>query len=274
MKAPDADRKHWWSLLSRTLEARSCKNTYPVVILADFNASIGSDLTRYLSDCHAATENANGSALRKLSSRFHLYLPATFQSLQVGDGHTFTHPSGSTSRKDYILVSDSIFPAVSSAYVDTDIDLAMAREDHKPAVVELSFAKKISVKHQVWPIPRYHAPALDQPAVAAQLHQALRLIPNVPWEIDPDTHANYLSWQFLQCLQDVAPIPKIVKRSSCISDPTWNLIQRNKDVRKKIRNARKVAKTCLIQCFFDIFRDLVLKPQTCEGLCLYLKKWR
>ena len=190
MMAPPVVRKKRWDTMEAMLDKRTAKKRYSLIVLGDLNASIDSVNTELFADCNDAVENENGAAARQISTKFSMFMPATWNWCHHGEGGTFTHPTGLVSRKDYVMVCPSLFPCVRPSYVDQDVDLSLARDDHKSSVVELAFSRRIKTRQKTWPLPYYHAPSLDMPEVAEKLNQHLNAIDNIPWYVDPETHAN------------------------------------------------------------------------------------
>ena len=93
-----------------------------------------------------------------------------------------------------------------------------------------------------WPLPSDYAPSLDCPEVAEKLDRNLEAIENVPWHVDPDTHAAYVTWSILGSLSDAAPRPQQVKRLSCLTDETWCKILTAKKFDKTIKAVKKPAR--------------------------------
>ena len=65
------------------LDARTKKSVYPLVVLGDLNAAVGSSVTKQIGDCNSHTEDCNELEVRKLAGRFGLTIPATFFALAL-----------------------------------------------------------------------------------------------------------------------------------------------------------------------------------------------
>ena len=90
----------------------------------------------------------------------------------------------------------------------TKIDLTLSRADHRVVYVDLAFTKKVGRTTDGLAIPGFDAKRLRDPKVIDHLRSLISHIDNVPWAIDPDSHANYISWQLRMALACAAPISK------------------------------------------------------------------
>ena len=175
--------------------ARKQKSKFPRLVLADLNAAIGSVQAAGIGSHGEATENKNGKGLRKLIAETSTIAPAIFEKYHHGRTTTFTSPSGADSRKDYILIDRSLEHGIVSSFVDENIDLTFSRQDHQVVCVELSLSKKVGVTDQGIQLPGFDAKRLREPRVLHNLKDLLAAIPHVPWAIEPDGHANLITWQ-------------------------------------------------------------------------------
>ena len=118
-----------------------------VLILADFNAKIGS-----VSDCHIGkhgteAENSNGEMLRVLLNEHGLAAVNTF--VERGCSWTWTGSRGHHSRIDYILWSLELLPLVSDCWVDHSIELTdCERDDHCMVASEFALPVKSPLPKQ------------------------------------------------------------------------------------------------------------------------------
>ena len=73
MMATEKARSSWWKALCSIMRNRKAKTLYPLVLLGDFNAAVGTDISRYIGDHNGCIENANGTEMRKMAESFALY---------------------------------------------------------------------------------------------------------------------------------------------------------------------------------------------------------
>ena len=100
-----------------------------ILILADFNAKLGSVAADHIGTWEAQEENSNGMLLRFFLGEHNLAAVNTF--FEEGAGYTWTGTQGHLARIDYILWSLSELCMVEQCAVNRDIRLAdCERDDH------------------------------------------------------------------------------------------------------------------------------------------------
>ena len=125
----------FWKELSATV-AGACRG-HPVVLLMDANARVGSTQGAAVGPVDAVAEDPPGTAMRGTLEERGLFLPATFFGV-AGEGDTWTATDGHRHRIDYVAIPESWRCMVVSAFIPPGVDLALSREDHRCAAVEVS----------------------------------------------------------------------------------------------------------------------------------------
>ena len=184
--------KPWWVKVNNMLMGRKHKTKFPLIVLGDFNASIGSVTSAGIGPRGESEEDANGKDLRLLIGKSALIAPSTFDSLHTGVNFTYTSPCGHDSRKDFVLVDKGWKHAITTSIVEDRIDLSLSRADHRVVFVDLAFTKNVGRTTEGLAIPGFDAKRLKDPKVIDHLRSIISHIDNVPWAIDPDSLANYI----------------------------------------------------------------------------------
>ena len=256
-------REGYWTAVYDALAKRKRTRRYPLIILGDLNASLGSTTSIGIGSLDAATDTENGKAARKLVRMHHLTAPSTFANLHAGQSYTFTDPKGHHSRKDYVLVDRTWLPAISASFVDTSLHIAVTREDHVPVAAVFNFVKHLNYRAPANPLPRYDPSGLQEPEVREEPGRLLDSVPNVPWAVDPDSHANALQWHFRTCLAQAAPPLPAKPRDSCISDASWAHIQQAKVFKSERNTSRRCENQMVRKFWLGLFRIVTLGHDRC-----------
>ena len=103
----------------------------------DANARVGSTQGAAVGPVDAVAEDPPGAAMRGTLEERGLFLPATFGGV-AGEGDTWTATDGHRHRIDYVAIPASWRGMVVSAFIPPGVDLALIREDHRCAAVEVS----------------------------------------------------------------------------------------------------------------------------------------
>eukprot|EP00435_Cladocopium_sp_Y103_P035098 s3646_g9.t1 len=76
-----------------------------------------------------------GELFKSFLQKHELVVPSTFSTIHEGPTTTWTHSTGNKSRKDYVLLSQSMLPTADKSWVDVDHDTTFAHEDHLPVAL-------------------------------------------------------------------------------------------------------------------------------------------
>ena len=125
--------KQWWANFADRLGDISNGN---MVVLIDANAPLAEDEPKIFGQHHAERMNQQGFEFQDFLVSKELYAPSTF-SWHDGPSATWQHPRGDQFRRDYVILSRSLFTICARSFVIGDFDGGFAHIDHCPAVCEL-----------------------------------------------------------------------------------------------------------------------------------------
>ena len=178
--------KAYWMDLETTL--RDLSVTTDVVLLADANASVGSDASPHVGPVQGSPEDSSGAALHRFLRDRQLHLPSTFEEDPHG-GFTWTSPDGQTEKRlDYVGVPIAWKGSVARARVDRDICLALKRRDHRVPTVLVHGNLPGTQAAPILPRPVFSRKRLADPQVAAALRTELSAFVSPPWRTSVDDH--------------------------------------------------------------------------------------
>ena len=240
--SPDANIRAWWQELHQSIP-----HTYrywPIVLLGDLNARVGSLNSAAIGTHDGDPENLNGELLHAWLSEKQSWLPSTWSQCQQGPSGTWQHAaSGKWARLDYIALPAD-FKCV-KAWVDLEYDLALKRTDHLAAsVVMKHVAKGMLPELQV-----YRRKTRESPETQEIFQNLERVQLNVHPGLDVHSHTEELTQHLLRLTQDTSVSSKS-KRGSALSEATWLLIQTKKLSRNKLFWWQRDQRWCILRwCF-------------------------
>lgn len=143
--ATDCCPKTWWTQISVLMERHA--PDLPLIILGDCNARLGTITSEAVSNHAKEVESTCGHLLHCFLLESSMWAPATFSDLHSGDSVTWISPLGQGYRLDYVLLPQAWHDFSIRSYVQTNIDLALARHDHFVSAIDISFASRHSTHH-------------------------------------------------------------------------------------------------------------------------------
>ena len=186
---PDSENRVWWRKLVR--EVRKVHNPeVGLVWMIDANGKVGSHECNAIGCLAAEKENDNGLMLREALMEFEMFLPATFVdgAGEENDQWTWTSTVGTTHRLDYIALSEKFRNSDVKAYVETSVDLATVRPDHRLVVSEFTVSQGQGGN---WFDRRrcgYDRKAVQSAEACEKFRAMLQQAPCVDWSVDIDSH--------------------------------------------------------------------------------------
>ena len=250
--SPEPIKAAWWKSLRLLLEQRKRKSAFPLIILGDFNATVGNVTTNEIGGLDEDDENFNGTEMRKLAASARVFAPSTFPGMHHGPSPTYSSPTRLPSRIDYILLDNTFRASVGKSIVDDTIDLSIVREDHKVISVDISFKKNARKTDRRAQLPAFDPARLRDPIVMRKVAEGIAAIPDVPWAVDTGSHANFLAWKLKFILSEAAPKPKSAPNNDCISSKSWKLLETSSSTKKRLVAARRCEHKIVFRTFFDI----------------------
>ena len=232
--------RYWHSLDS---QIPSLYRQWPIVLLCDANASVGATPTVHIGDFQAGKCEEKAVPFESFVAKQDLWLPATFEECQDGEGHTWAHTSGTRRRIDYVALPRCWQSHFCRAWVSANIDPAILREDHAAACSEIKFFS-----------------AGVAPQVRGE-HKTLRDIDidNVTWTrfepgsmpgTDVHTHLDALQRQLVAHLRPGRRRQQRRPIKQTISEDTWKLVCEKRQWRSALHEHQRLQRHTLLERLF------------------------
>ena len=227
----DDDRlSQWWVDTKRVCQLLDPGN---MIVLIDSNAQTPTPTPPYVGDLTHGKTSKNTMWLIDFCTSMDTFLPTTFTSLHTGEIGTWHHPSGTVVRIDYVLVPRRWISCLTSTWTDTLVDLNQTTPDHRPVGCQIQLLlSNLRVRKT-----GYNLHALKQPYIKEKIDQALRDMAPIPWDTDVHRHAQILRENIHGILAEHVPLERGGPRQSFISDTTWGIRSRKREVKKLLQNA-------------------------------------
>eukprot|EP00435_Cladocopium_sp_Y103_P068339 s97_g31.t1 len=249
--APEAEIAAWWQAITDAVPLKYA--TWGVVLLADANARVGSFPSQHVGAWQAEADTVKSDSFLDFLQRHELWLPSTFEPYQLGPGGTWRHSTGKWLRNDFIAIPLSWPVQRLSAFVNTNIDASIAKEDHATVTVELQMPVACQTpRHGVRSTKRKEADliALDGANLEASFH--------VDWHVDVHTHADRLQSFLLDCIPQQPTQRKPLK--STMSDATWQLVCEKRFWRNQMWTSNHEARHLILRMCFASWSDAAATP--------------
>lgn len=239
--ASEQEIESWWCKLDGLIPSRY--QTWARILLVDANARIGSYPSDNVGSWQAEADTAKSEPFLQFLHCNSLWLPATFETCQVGEGGTWRHNKGHWLRNDFVALPFAWNCRDVKAFVSSEVDLSTVKEDHALAIVEMTADVTPLASPRTCKIDK----RTDQDSECiSTLGETNRFW--IPWHVDVHTHAHEIQCHLLR------QIPKRVKRGrplkATMTDDTWALVREKKFWRNQMwENARNQRLTWLNLCF-------------------------
>ena len=231
--ASDAADRFWHSVNQHI--PHHCHG-WTTVALIDANARLGNLISSHVGDHQADTQNHNGQVLHNWLSHNDLYLPQTFDTCHCGSAPTWTHPTGSSARLDFIALSKDIDRLTTKSWVDDRIDLSIVRADH------------LCVCAQFW--------IQGKPCSSRRpVHYDSQVLPSsqpLTWSTNVHDHAAILQTDILAA-NPRQTIPR--SRKPHLQESTWELIRNKKWHHKQAKHATRSWRLGILREIFGAWKD-------------------
>ena len=142
----------------------------------------------------AEASNKASELLMDFIEQHQLVVPSTFPQLHRGPTATWTHSTGKKSRKDYVMVSRSVYPLATKSWVDVKHDTTFAHEDHLPVFLQCQGWLEASTTK---PPTCWDDQAMLDPHRLQAFQSALHTLPLPTWNTQVDDHAAIFESQLL-----------------------------------------------------------------------------
>ena len=266
----DDDIQRWWKGVSKDIN-KYAKSSH-LIVMIDANADLQEDppFSGSLLHGHREGERAGDKELRDLLHRFALWAPSTFPEVHHGNTTTWTaNDTTKNARNDFILLPSEWRDFQVKSLPIPALDSGVGGLDHQ--------ATGVTIQGWFMSTP----PQLTRSFDRQQIGQATELTwkqffedwPEIPWHLDPTSHAAILERHLQTKLAETFPInKKNRKRSQVFSESTWELFtQRNR--LKKVLNHHSRAWNSLqtFQAINSWRKDDQLQALTQRQICYCLK---
>ena len=257
-RAPEDVRTQWWQHLAEVLASILREGDYSFLCI-DANARVGIPSSERVGSSGAERRTPNGEALESVLEQFDLFLPSTTEA-QQGPSSTWTSPSGTCSRLDYVVLSSSLRPSVCSAWT-IDLDACLRHLDHKAAAVQLRMPLTAPTRSPT-------DPQMDvAPAHEAAWCRALSCVPPQPWSLSVDVHNDRLSRDFRGTAKRFRRQPGPRPRRSYVTAQTVQFLGLRKHLRALIRDGSQQRDRAIIRLLFSSWR-MATSSGSALGDCL------
>ena len=266
----DDDIQRWWKGVSKDI-TKYAKSSH-LIVMIDANADLQEDPPYSGSILHGHREGdrAGDRELRDLLHRFTLWAPSTFP--EVHHGHTTTWTANDTTknaRNDFVLLPCEWKDFQVKSLPIPDLDSGVGGMDHQ--------ATGVTIQGWFLSTPPQRARSFDR----QQIGQATELTwkqffedwPEIPWHLDPTSHAAILERHLQTKLAETFPIiKKNKKRSQVFSETTWDLFTLRNRLKKVLNhNSRAWDSLQTFQAFISWRKDDKLHALTLRQICYCLK---
>ena len=225
LHAPCLSSKHtidevqeWWQKTSQILQ--QCGDDMKF-LGCDANAPLASHVNSHHGSVGSEQSNEQGIMFESCLQEASLTVPSTF-SVHTGTHATWQHPAGKMLRRDYVLLSIDLLPAVVVSKVLCDIDLGFSHVDHYPVLCQLKFAVQVSTPPDKI---RWDRDKFTDPASCLAFQTDLESLPIPRWDVDIDSHNEYFDRNVLAlAAKHFQSSCKPARRRPQLTQPTLNLI--------------------------------------------------
>ena len=254
---PGSENRAWWKRLAR--EIRKAHNPEAgLVWMIDANGKVGWHECNAVGCLAAEKENDNGLMLREALMELEMFLPATFGDCAGGESEqwTWTSTVGTTHRLDYIALSEKFRNNDVKAYVETSVDLATVRPDHRLVVCDFTVSQGQGGK---WFNRRqcgYDRKAVQSVEACTKFRAMLQHAPCVDWSVDIDSHLAlqnaYILYAARQCfVSQCKP-----RKKAWISERSLELVRQKRVAVRVWTNLRRKWRWSMLKRVFDVWKTL------------------
>ena len=211
----------FWETVENTLNCRKNQH-WPLVVLGDFNAKLGSIQSEAVSSHQAEAETPVGTLMHQFMLGRTLCAPATFSTCHKTAGFTWRVGSPAQSRLDYVLVPQSWLPSVEASEVHYDVEL-LTEDDHHLVSLSLRLSLRDTQPRYVRP-PRPCPHKLKDPEIAREFLAAVARLEFVPWTFGTGLHCELLTSKLQELCSRFFSSSYRRPLQQHLSDNTWNLV--------------------------------------------------
>ena len=240
-----------------------------VLMGADVNGRLPSWIGNFTGGRQYGAPDPLGFFFAEVWSGRRLWAPSTFDECHAGEDFTYTHPRGTRTRIDFLIVSDHFLPSDIQSVVDGTLDLLNSNEDHR--------AVRLTVRHWIarpeggdlrCAKKRFDVRRLKIPEVRMEVERRLDAIPLPDWDIDVNRHADAVQTNFHNVLEAVVPWKSAAPKSRYISDEAWKLRCGKHSLKGRTANRRRDFRQDMLGIGWDAWKEVDLPGNACGRFLL------
>eukprot|EP00435_Cladocopium_sp_Y103_P072135 s590_g39.t1 len=242
----------WWNKLFDLIPQNYA--TWPLILLADSNATVGHTVDDAIGDHQAGQHDAKSDPFEAFVRRTDTWLPSTFATIHQGPGDTWVHSGGRTRRIDYIALPRSWAPTSCSSWISTIIDPSITRTDHQAPCVELRCAGELyqAKPHFSSKMRLTSGKALDLTCLAE--------VEAIGPQVDVHTHAASLQQTLVNALKPQAETGVAAPKKKTMSADTWHLVLQKREARRHLSQLNNRQRIDCLECLFLAWRSSTPLP--------------
>ena len=238
----------WWSELAALLPAKF--SAWPKILLVDANARVGAEPCECIGEHQAEPFDPKSEGFVQFLNTHGLWVPATFADFHHGLGATWRHTRGHWFRNDFVCLPKDWKFTDCRSWVSMDIDVGLAKEDHRAAVVRLT--------RQLQPISSAYRTRNEKLALDLTNLPSFNQIDRPAWDIDVHSHFASLQSSLIDVCWDHRIRPKCRPRKVTMSDHSWLLVQEKRECRNLLHDRSQVQKFTLLEAWFMCWKHATL----------------
>ena len=225
----DADVHQWWQRLQdkipRHLQEHDC------IVALDTNARLGSITSEAVGSHAADNQTYGGDLFHQWMKEHSLWVPSTFPETHSGPSFTWTHPTGSTSRIDFLAIPLQWKEHSVCSKVNYAISAHGLLHDHHAVELEIT-GKKLLQKTGTCQFGRKRCKInFDEPINILKIKEGLKNLHNVSWDTDIHSHVENFNQVLYKASKKVSQTgPQ--RRKAYLSSTTWQLVLEKKEAKK------------------------------------------
>ena len=245
--ADDNTIHNWWNTLGASIPHKY--DAWDRLLLVDANARVGAEPSRHIGDHQAEPQDHKADPFVAFVASQGLWLPATFAAYHTGLGATWRHSRGHWFRNDFIGIPLAWPLSHCSSWVSSDIDVGLAKEDHRTVMLHL--------QRQVAPFQSGQRPQklklkIDLASSAPLSDLASLAIPG--WHMDVHSHASVLQSNIVEHVWPWRAKTASKPRRTTMTATTWELVKEKREVRNLLHERSNTQRQTLLTAWFAAWK--------------------
>ena len=262
----------WWHTLGQAIPTRL--RQWPQILLVDANARVGSHPSLAVGPYQGDEQDGGGDELHGYLIANQLWLPATFEEQHEGEAGTWKHPKTEEwSRGDFIGLPRAWTFSRCRSFIETNVDLSLSREDHRPPAVHLQWSALPFTSGPNRPRrTTYDVQSLKQDLTGTNycgtIGSLRASLGTMPWSVDVHTHTATLQHCLRHWMATWYGKRRKQPRRPNMSEETWTLVLAKQEARKILFNNNLRQKRWHLQlCFGAWARGEIAAGETFAEAC-------